>query len=141
MPKKLIRKVTLADAKSTPSYFLGPTFMGLLMLLSDLSSKLRDLPHWGRKICLKNQLNGHRPQVCPKQLNIASGFTPYRWTTNGRAASSVGVMFLVSVSLQGAILEEGGYKKKALFAKFIKYVNLKIYYQIKRGWFQHPPLH
>ena len=60
---------------------LGPTFsqyynaiVGIIMQLSDLSSKIRDLPHWGRKICStdigptchKYYLEGHRPEVCPK---------------------------------------------------------------------------
>ena len=38
----------MVDAKSTPSYFIGPTFICIIMQLSDLSSKIHDLPHWGR---------------------------------------------------------------------------------------------
>ena len=40
-----------ADAKSTPFYFLRPTFIGIIMQLSDLFFKIRDLPHV-RKISL-----------------------------------------------------------------------------------------
>ena len=59
--KKPELRSSVADAKSTtPSYFLGPTFIGIIMQLSALSSKIWDLPQWGRKICLKNNLDGYR---------------------------------------------------------------------------------
>ena len=38
----LIKK-TLADAKRTTPYFLGPTFIGIIIKFSDLFSQIRDL--------------------------------------------------------------------------------------------------
>ena len=54
-----------------PLLILGPTFsryynaiVGPMMTFLVRSFKILDLQHWGSTICLKNKLDGHRPEDC-----------------------------------------------------------------------------
>ena len=64
------QNLNVADAKSTTSYFLILTLLGITMSLSNLHEnvgpKLKNTRFviWGRSICSKNQLDWYRPQVC-----------------------------------------------------------------------------